>query len=91
MFYAKTKLKSLATTGLRCMCGCHARAIRVLAERLLRGVRPQQPQWQSKHTSARRIMGNTRAGALRLSLSDYGDIIHRVITEKNNFLTKNTS
>ena len=88
MFYAKTKLKSLATTGLRCMCGCHARAIRVLAERLLRGVRPQQPQQPQ-------VLGGSWVtpvlGALRLSLSDYDDIIHRVITEKNNFLTKNTS
>ena len=65
MFYAKTKLKSLATTGLRCMCGCHACTIRVLAEHLLSRMRPQQPQWQSKHTSARRIMGNTRAGCTK--------------------------
>lgn len=65
MFYAKAKLKSLATTGLRCMCGCHACTIRVLAERLLNRMRPQQPQWQSKHKSARKIMGNTRAGCTK--------------------------
>ena len=65
IFYSKTKLKSLATTGLRCTCGCHACTIRVLAERLLSRMRPQQPQWQSKHTSARRIMGNTRAGCTK--------------------------
>ena len=69
MFYAKTKLKSLATTGLRCMCGCHARTVRVLAGRLLSGVRPHNLSGRARTQGLGGSWVTPVLDALRLSLT----------------------
>ena len=65
MFCAKTRLKSLATTGLR----CHARTVRVLAERLLSGVRPHSLSGRARTQVLGGAWVTPLLDALRLSLT----------------------